>query len=102
MKETLEKVAHDDFDFQAFLGRGGEGKTVSTFHKNETVFAQGGLANSIFYIQKGSVKLVVLSEQGKEAVVGVLEPGKFFDAGCLNGQPLQISTAKLGYASLHG
>jgi CRP-like cAMP-binding protein len=45
-----------------------------------------------FYIQKGSVKLTVLSEQGKEAVVGILEPGQFFGEGCLNGHPLRIAT----------
>jgi CRP/FNR family cyclic AMP-dependent transcriptional regulator len=90
MERTLEKVAHDDFDFQAFLGRAGEGKTVSTFHKNETVFAQGDPADSIFHIQKGRVKLVVLPEQGKEAVVGILEPGQFFGEGCLNDQTLRF------------
>jgi CRP/FNR family transcriptional regulator, cyclic AMP receptor protein len=48
--------------------------------------------NTVFYIQKGSVKLTVLSEQGKEAVVGILEPGQFFGEGCLNGHPLRIAT----------
>ena len=70
----------------------GDGRTVSTFHKNETVFSQGEQADKVFYIQKGRVKVVVLSEQGKEAVVGILEPGQFFGESCLNGQPLWIST----------
>jgi CRP-like cAMP-binding protein len=92
MERTLETVAQDDFDPLAFLAKVGGGKTVSTFRKNETVYAQGDPADSIFYIQKGRIKLVVLSDQGKEAVVGILEPGQFFGEGCLNGQPLRIST----------
>jgi len=56
------------------------------------VFSQGDEADKVFYIQRGRVKVVVLSEQGKEAVVGILEPGQFFGEGCLNGQPLRIST----------
>ena len=51
---------------------------VSTFRKNETVFSQGDAADTVFYIQKGRVKVVVLSEQGKEAVVGIFEPEQFF------------------------
>src|SRR5664280_2643757 len=70
----------------------GDGRTVSTFHKNETVLSQGEEADKVFYIQKGRVKVVVLSEQGKEAVVGILEPGQFFGESCLNGNPLRIST----------
>jgi CRP/FNR family cyclic AMP-dependent transcriptional regulator len=88
----LKKPMHHDFDPQAFLARVGEGKTVLTFRKNETVFAQGEVADTIYYIQKGRVKVVVLSEQGKEAVVGIFEPGQFFGEGCLNGHPLRIST----------
>jgi CRP-like cAMP-binding protein len=88
----LAKSARNEFDPQAFLAKVGEGKTVSTFHKNETVFEQGEAADKVFYIQKGRVKVVVLSEQGKEAVVGIFEPGQFFGEGCLNGHPLRIST----------
>jgi CRP-like cAMP-binding protein len=57
------------------------------------VFAQGDPGDAVFYIQSGRVKLTVLSNQGKEAVVGILEPGQFFGEGCLNGQPLRIFTA---------
>ena len=88
----MAKTAGTEFDPQAFLAIVGEGRTVSTFHKNETVFAQGEEADRVFYIQKGRVKVVVLSEQGKEAVVGILEPGQFFGEGCLNGHPRRIST----------
>jgi CRP/FNR family transcriptional regulator, cyclic AMP receptor protein len=56
------------------------------------IFAQGEVANTIFYIQNGRVKVVVLSDQGKEAVVGILEAGQFFGEGCLNGHALRIAT----------
>ena len=88
----MKTAAHDDFNPQAFLAEVGEGKTVSRYHKNQIVFSQGDPADSIFYIQKGSVKVVVLSEQGKEAVVGIFEPAQFFGEGCLNGNPRRIST----------
>jgi CRP/FNR family transcriptional regulator, cyclic AMP receptor protein len=60
--------------------------------RNQHVFKQGDVADAVFYLQRGSVKVVVVSEQGKEAVVGILEPGQFFGEGCLNGHPLRIST----------
>ncbi|MDO8397500.1 MAG: Crp/Fnr family transcriptional regulator [Bradyrhizobium sp.] len=88
----MATATRSEFDPQAFLATVGEGKTLSTFHKNETVFSQGDVADKVFYIQKGRVKVVVLSEQGKEAVVGILEPGQFFGEGCLHGHPLRIST----------
>ena len=88
----MAKTTRKEFDPQAFLAKVGDGKTVSTFHKNETVFSQGDSADTVFYIQKGRVKVVVLSEQGKEAVVGIFEPGQFFGEGCLNGNPIRIST----------
>jgi CRP/FNR family transcriptional regulator, cyclic AMP receptor protein len=70
----------------------GEGKTVSKFRKNEIVFSQGEAADKVFYIQKDRVKVAVACERGKEAVVGIFEPGQFFGEGCLNGHPLRIST----------
>ena len=88
----MKKAQPNDFDAQAFLAKVGEGKTVLAFHKNETVFSQGDAADAIFYIQKGRAKVVMLSAQGKEAIVGILEPGQFFGEGCLNGNPLRIST----------
>src|SRR6266850_8349209 len=80
------------FDPKAFLARVGEGKTILEFRKDEVVFAQGEVASTVFYIQKGRVKVVVISEQGKEAVVGILGPGQFFGEGCMNGHSLRIST----------
>jgi CRP/FNR family transcriptional regulator, cyclic AMP receptor protein len=80
------------FDPKAFLAKVGAGKTILNFEKNQHVFRKGDVANAVFYIQKGSVKLTVLSKQGKEAVVGILEPGQFFGEGCLNGHQLRIAT----------
>jgi CRP-like cAMP-binding protein len=80
------------FDPKAFLAKVGEGKTILEFRKDQVVFAQGDVADSVFYIQKGRVKLVVISEQGKEAVVGILGPGQFFGEGCMNGHSVRIAT----------
>ena len=80
------------FDPKEFLAKVGEGKTIVEFGKDQVVFAQGDLADTVFYIQKGRVKVVVISEQGKEAVVGILGPGQFFGEGCMNGHSLRIAT----------
>ena len=81
-----------NFDPKVFLARVGEGKTILKYRKDEIVFAQGDVADTVFYIQKGRLKVVVISEQGKEAVVGMLEPGQFFGEGCMNGHSLRIAT----------
>jgi CRP/FNR family transcriptional regulator, cyclic AMP receptor protein len=80
------------FDPKEFLAQVGEGKTILEFRKDSIVFAQGDAANTVFYILKGRVKVIVISEQGKEAVVGILEPGQFFGEGCMNGHLLRIAT----------
>ncbi len=80
------------FDPKLFLANVGAGKAILKFCKNERVFAQGDAADTVFYLQEGKVKLTVLSEQGKEAVVAILEAGQFFGEGCLNGQRLRIAT----------
>jgi len=92
MEAPVGKLAKKAFDPIAFLARVGTGKTILKFEKNQHVFQQGDVADSVFYLQKGRVKLTVVSEQGKEAVVGILEPGQFFGEGCLNGHPLRIAT----------
>jgi CRP/FNR family cyclic AMP-dependent transcriptional regulator len=86
------KPAKDMFDPKVFLAKVGTGKAILKYRKNQIIFAQGEVANSVFYVQKGRVKLTVISEQGKEAVVAILEPGQFFGEGCLNGHPLRIGT----------
>jgi CRP/FNR family transcriptional regulator, cyclic AMP receptor protein len=88
------------FDPKAFLAKVGEGKTIVEYLKDQVVFAQGDAADTIYYIQKGRLKVVVISEQGKEAVVGILEPGQFFGEGCMNGHALRIATTTAMEASL--
>jgi CRP/FNR family cyclic AMP-dependent transcriptional regulator len=82
----------DSFDPKVFLAKVGEGKTIVTYCKDQNIFQQGEVADTIFYIQKGRIKLTVQSERGKEAIVGILEAGQFFGEGCMNGHPLRIST----------
>src|SRR5690348_10794274 len=80
------------FDPQGFLAKVGEGKTILEFRKGQVVFSQGDAGDTIFYIQKGRVKVVVISEQGKEAVVDIVGLGQFFGEGCMNGHSLRIAT----------
>src|SRR5579862_8730114 len=91
-RAPMSKPPKDVFEAKAFLAKVGDGKAIVEFHKNQKVFEQGDVAETVFYIQKGKVKLTVLSEQGKEAVVAILEPGHFFGEGCMNGHKLRIST----------
>jgi len=89
---ALQKPTKVPFDAQVYLEGAGPGKTILEFEKNKKIFEQGDVAETVFYLQKGRVKLTVLSEQGKEAVVAILEPGQFFGEGCMNGHKLRIST----------
>jgi CRP-like cAMP-binding protein len=68
-------------------------RSISKYRKGETVFSQGKPADAVFYILKGKVKVTVVSEQGKEAVVAILGPDEFCGEGCLTGQPLRLATA---------
>src|ERR1700754_4988107 len=88
----MPKATKSVFDPKIFLAKVGEGKAILKFDRNQIVFTQGDAADTVFYIQKGRIKVLVVSEQGKEAVVGILEPGQFFGEGCLNGHPLRIAT----------
>jgi CRP/FNR family transcriptional regulator, cyclic AMP receptor protein len=88
----MPNAAKGPFDPKDFLAKVGEGKALLKFDRNQIVFAQGDVADTVFYIQKGTIKVLVVSEHGKEAVVGMLEPGQFFGEGCLNGHTLRIST----------
>ena len=81
------------FDTQAFLDSAGLARKVAQFRKKETIFAQGDPAKNVLYIQKGGVRLSVMNQAGKEAVVAVLGPGDFLGEGCLAGQPIRIGTA---------
>jgi CRP/FNR family transcriptional regulator, cyclic AMP receptor protein len=81
------------FQTKKFLSEAGEGRTIWPYEENIVIFSQGDVATSVLYIQKGKVKITVLSKGGKEAVIAVVGAGDFFGEGCLAGQPLRISTA---------
>jgi CRP/FNR family transcriptional regulator, cyclic AMP receptor protein len=81
------------FDPNAFLAKVDGGRTILKFQNDQIIFSQGQPADSVFYIQKGRVKLTVVSEQGKEAVVAILAKGDFFGEGCLAGQALRMASA---------
>jgi CRP-like cAMP-binding protein len=87
------KVKKRPFDPKVFLATINGGRSVSDYRKGKVVFTQGEPADSVFYIQKGKIKIVVTSKQGKEAVVAMLGPGEFLGEGCLIGQPLRLATA---------
>jgi len=88
---AIEKIP--PVDWAAFLSGLLPGKTVLEYGVDRTIFAQGDLADSVWYLQQGKVKLAVTSQQGKEAIVSVLGDNEFFGEGCLAGQLLRISTA---------
>jgi CRP/FNR family cyclic AMP-dependent transcriptional regulator len=81
------------FDAQNFLDSAGIARKVTEFKKKETIFSQGDPSKNVLYIQKGGVRLSVVNETGKEAVVAILGPGDFFGEGCLAGQSIRIGTA---------
>jgi CRP/FNR family cyclic AMP-dependent transcriptional regulator len=86
-KETI--VA---FDPKVFLSRVGTGKVNAEFRAHDVIFAQGDVAETVFYLQKGKVKVAVTSKSGKEAVLGIFGPDNFFGEGCLNGQTQRMTT----------
>jgi len=81
------------FNAQAFLDSAGVSRTIMEYQKKDTIFSQGDVCKNVMYIQKGSIKLSVVSKTGKEAVVAMLKPGDFVGEGGLAGQPLRIATA---------
>jgi CRP-like cAMP-binding protein len=81
------------FNTQNFLDSAGVARRVTEFAKKRAIFSQGDSAKNVLYIQKGAVRLSVVNETGKEAVIAVLGPGDFFGEGCLAGQPLRIGSA---------
>jgi CRP-like cAMP-binding protein len=87
------KTKAKSFDPKSFLAKVGGGRTITVYGKNQPIFAQGDPADALFYIQKGRVKLTVVSRHGKEAIVGILGPADFFGEGCLAGQPRRMATA---------
>ena len=89
---AVASVVRLGFDPKNFLAKVGRGKTHTDYPKDQKVFSQGEPADAIYYIQKGKVKLTVVSKQGKEAVIAILGGKDFFGEGCLAGQSLRMST----------
>jgi CRP/FNR family transcriptional regulator, cyclic AMP receptor protein len=87
------KVGKAPFDPKVFLATVDGGRTISKYRTHQKVFSQGDPADAVFYIQKGQVKLTVVSEHGKEAIVAVLGADEFCGEGCLTGQPRHMATA---------
>jgi CRP-like cAMP-binding protein len=90
MTKKAKKVP---FDAKVFLATTNGGRSLSKYRTDKVIFSQGDLADAVFYIQKGQVKITVVSDQGKEAIVAVLGPDEFCGEGCLTGQPRRMATA---------
>ena len=88
----LSRKGRVSFDPKTFLARVGDGRNLAKYRKGQIVFSQGEIGDAVFYIQKGKVKVTVVSEQGKEAVVAILGTEEFFGEGCLAGQVQRMST----------
>jgi CRP/FNR family cyclic AMP-dependent transcriptional regulator len=82
------------FDTKTFLTKAGKGRSIVKCRKDEIVFSQGDPADAVFYVQKGRVKITVVSLQGKEAVIALLGSDEFFGEGCLSGQPRRMATVR--------
>ena len=83
----------DKFNPKRFLATLGEGRKMVSVPRNGTIYSQGAACDAVFYIQKGRVKMTVVSDSGKEATVAILSPGAFFGEGGLAGQPLRVGSA---------
>jgi CRP-like cAMP-binding protein len=90
-KLAMNSAKKPPFDPKVFLSKVNGGRTISTYRKNQNVYAQGDPADAVFYIQSGKAKKTVISEQGKEAVVALLGSGDFFGEGCLRGETLRLA-----------
>jgi CRP/FNR family cyclic AMP-dependent transcriptional regulator len=84
-----------EFDAKAFLTKASTGRSISTYRKKQVIFTQGDPADAVFYIDRGQVKLTVVSDRGKSAVVAMLGRGDFFGEGCLAGQLVRMATASV-------
>ncbi|WP_426613824.1 Crp/Fnr family transcriptional regulator [Bradyrhizobium sp. McL0616] len=88
----MAKAKKQPFNVKVFLNTVDGGRTVATYRKDQKVFSQGDPADSVFFIQRGRVKVYVVSDEGKEAVVALQGNGDFFGEGCLTGQPLRLAS----------
>jgi CRP/FNR family transcriptional regulator, cyclic AMP receptor protein len=89
----LKSKKQSAFDPRAFLSKVGEGRTIADYAEGQNIFSQGDPADAIFYIPKGKVQLKVISKQGKEAIIAILNAGDFFGEGCLAGQAQRMASA---------
>jgi CRP/FNR family cyclic AMP-dependent transcriptional regulator len=80
------------FHPQSFLARNGDGRSIGKYRKGQFVFSQGDPADAVFYMQKGKVKLTVVSEHGMEAIIAILGTDEFFGEACLGGQTRRVAT----------
>jgi CRP/FNR family cyclic AMP-dependent transcriptional regulator len=92
-KSKIMSAQKDAFNVRVFLDSAGVSRQILKFRRSEKIFSQGDPAKGVKYIQEGGVKLSVVNESGKEAVVAMLGPGDFFGEGCLAGQPVCMATA---------
>ena len=89
----VKEQAKPAFDVKSFLSKANGGRTIADYRQDSVLYSQADPANAVFYIQKGKVKLTVVSRRGKEAVIGILGAGDFFGEGCLTGQPFRMATS---------
>src|ERR1700731_736063 len=94
MQKVEPSLWPNNRDPHKLLAQTGAGGTTADYESNQTIFMQGEVADSVFFIQQGRVKVTVTSDHGKDAVVGILDEGQFFGEGCLHGQPLRTATSK--------
>jgi CRP-like cAMP-binding protein len=93
MKPKVAAKKSSEFDPKIFLSSIESGRKIAGFSKKQAIFNQGDSSDAVFYVQKGKVKLTVVSKTGKEATIGILNDGDFFGEGCLTGQPLRLCSA---------
>ena len=93
MQKRKKAGALEAFNASEYLETAGVKRKIVTYRKRQTIFSQGDVSRSVFYLRTGSVKITVTSSSGKEAVVALLHPCDFFGEGCIAGQPLRVSTA---------
>jgi CRP-like cAMP-binding protein len=93
MKAVVAANNLSKFNPKTFLSTIDGGRKIAAFPKKQPIFVQGDSSGAVFYIQKGKIKLTVVSKTGKEATIGILNEGDFFGEGCLTGQPLRLCSA---------
>jgi CRP/FNR family cyclic AMP-dependent transcriptional regulator len=90
LETKISKNTGPGFDFEVYLARPGNAGRVFKYHKNQIVFSQGAPADAVFYVQRGKLKISVVSERGKEAVAAIIGPDEFFGEACMAGQPHRL------------